>query len=157
SGLGWTYDYVSAVLGFVNTKIGYLSEPGKTMGLAPYGQASPALAKPWLVRDGSKLDFSAFHEHLATTGLHKLVSFEDRDKALVQNEDAISQEAKDLAWKVQKELEDAILGLVVELHRKTGLPDLCLAGGVALNSVANGLVVQKGPFERVFVQPAAAD
>lgn len=157
SGLGWTYDYVSAVLGFVNTKIGYLSEPGKTMGLAPYGQASPALAKPWIRRESTRLDFSAFHEFMLTSGLHKLVSFEDREKALVQNEDAISQEARDLAWKVQKEVEDALLGLARELHQKTGEKDLCIAGGVALNSVANGLILAKGPFERVFVQPAAAD
>lgn len=157
AGLGWTYDYVSAVLGFVNTKIAYLSEPGKTMGLAPYGRATPELSEPWIAKEGTKLDFARFHEWLVRSGLSKLVSFEDRDKALVQNEEAIPQLAKDLAWKVQHELEEAVLHLARELHKETGAKDLCLAGGVALNSVANGLIVAKGPFERVFVQPAAAD
>jgi carbamoyltransferase len=157
AGLGWTYDYVSAVLGFVNTRIAYLSEPGKTMGLAPYGRATPELAEPWIGKTGTKLDFARFHEWLVRTGLARLVSFESRDKALVQNEEAIPQLAKDLAWKVQHELEEAVLHLATELHRETGAKDLCLAGGVALNSVANGLLVARGPFERVFVQPAAAD
>jgi carbamoyltransferase len=156
-GLGWTYDYVSAVLGFVNTKIAYLSEPGKTMGLAPYGKADPDLGERWIRCDGFKLDFAPFHELLVKSGLANLVSFEDRERALVQNENAIGQQAKDLAWKVQDELERAVLHLAERLHAETGAKDLCLAGGVALNSVANGLLLRKGPFERVFIQPAAAD
>jgi carbamoyltransferase len=155
-GLGWTYDYVSAVLGFVNTKIAYLSEPGKTMGLAPYGRANPALGS-WIARDGWKLDFQAFHEWLVTSGLANLVSFESREKALVQNENAIAQDARDLAWKVQAELEAVMVHFAERLQADTGAKDLCLAGGVALNSVANGLIVKRGIFERVFVQPAAAD
>lgn len=156
-GLGWTYDYVSAVLGFVNTKIAYLSEPGKTMGLAPYGKKNPGLGERWIACDGWKLDFTKFHEHLVTSGLANLVSFDDRTKALIQNENAIGQDAKDLAWKVQNELEQALLHLAERLHAETGAKDLCLAGGVALNSVANGLLLKKGPFERIFIQPAAAD
>jgi carbamoyltransferase len=157
AGLGWTYDYVSAVLGFVNTKIAYLSEPGKTMGLAPYGKKNPAHGERWIACDGWKLDFKGFHDFFLKSGLANLVSFESRDKALVQNENAIGQEPRDLAWKVQNELEGAILHLAEKLHVETGAKDLCLAGGVALNSVANGLLLKKGPFDRVFVQPAAAD
>ena len=157
SGLGWTYDYVSAVLGFVNTQIGYLSEPGKTMGLAPYGRLSLLHEQPWIKVDGFKLDFSSFHEWLVRTGLYKLIDFEDTNKALIQNTDAISADAKDLAFKVQAELEEALFKLAVRLHKETGAQDLCLAGGVALNSVANGRILENGPFDRVFVQPAAAD
>ncbi len=63
----------------------------------------------------------------------------------------------DLAASVQQRLEDAIFHLVRHLHQRTGASDLCMAGGVALNSVANGKVVQQGPFDRVFIQPAAND
>jgi carbamoyltransferase len=63
----------------------------------------------------------------------------------------------DLAASVQKRLEDALFHLVDYLHEQTGSRNLCLAGGVALNSVANGKIVQQGPFERVFVQPASND
>ena len=155
AGLGWTYDYVSAILGFVDTRIGYLSEAGKTMGLAPFGAPASDLEKPWIVPDGFQFDFAGFQEWLLATGLIKLVSFEDREKALIRNNWAVSKEAKDLAWKVQHELQTAMLHLIERLHAATGAKDLCLAGGVTLNSVANGLILAKGPFERVFVQPAA--
>jgi carbamoyltransferase len=63
----------------------------------------------------------------------------------------------DLAASVQRRLEDALFHLVEVLHRSTQGANLCLAGGVALNSVANGKIAQQGPFERIFVQPAAND
>jgi len=156
-GLGFTYEYISALLGFVNTKIGYMAEPGKTMGLAPYGRPNPELAAPWVTYDGFGMDFSRFHEWLCASGMHKLVSFDSREKALVQNEEEISSYARDLAYKVQQELERAMLHLAEQLHAATQARNLCLAGGVALNSVANGLILKQGPFENVFVQPAAAD
>jgi carbamoyltransferase len=159
SGLGWAYEYVSAVLGFVNTKVGYLGEPGKTMGLAPYGRASDAFGGAWIVRqpDGFGLDFGPLHRWLEATGNVKRLRFDSRERALVQDEGLISQEAKDLAWKVQAELEGALLHLAERLHRATGAKQLCLAGGVALNSVANARLLAKGPFERLWIQPAAHD
>jgi carbamoyltransferase len=157
AGLGWTYDYASAVLGFVNTRIGYLSEPGKTMGLAPYGRAGTGDGSDWIRCDGFQVDFSGFHAWLIGTGLFKLMSFENRDRALVQNEGAIAQDAKDLASRVQSELERAILHLAEHLQAATGAKNLCLAGGVALNSVANGKLLHSRAFERIFIQPASAD
>ena len=53
--------------------------------------------------------------------------------------------------------KEALVGLANALHARTGLPDLCFAGGVALNSVANGRIVREGPFKNVFIQPAAGD
>ena len=156
-GLGWTYDYVSAILGFVATEIGYLSQPGKTMGLAPYGAPSPELAEPWIESQGFKLDFAPFHEWLEAAGHSERLRFDSRERALIQSEAQISRQAKDLAWKVQHELEEAALHLARELHAATGAKQLCLAGGVALNSVANGRIAREGPFEEVFVQPAADD
>ncbi|MGE0712776.1 MAG: carbamoyltransferase [Planctomycetota bacterium] len=156
-GLGWLYDYVSAILGFVETRVGYLSQPGKTMGLAPYGGPNPGLAAPWVARQGTTLDFSGFHEWLVGAGHEGRLRFDDRSQALIQREDAISREAADLAWKAQHELEGALVGLAAELHARTGERALCIAGGVALNSVANALIRARTPFEQVFIQPAAHD
>ncbi|MCO5169310.1 MAG: carbamoyltransferase [Planctomycetes bacterium] len=158
AGLGWLYEYASAILGFVNTRVGYLGEPGKTMGLAPYGGPSPALEDPWVVPgEGFALDFAPFHAWLAATGNHKRLRFDSRERALVIEESAIPREAADLAWKAQAELERGLLHLVGRLHAATGARDLCIAGGVGLNSVANARIVREGPFERVFIQPAAHD
>lgn len=63
----------------------------------------------------------------------------------------------DFAASVQKALEETILGLARDLHTRTGAPNLCLAGGVALNCTANGRLAAEGPFEKIFVQPMAHD
>jgi carbamoyltransferase len=63
----------------------------------------------------------------------------------------------DVARSLQAVLEEILLEKVGWLHRRTGLPDLCMAGGVALNVVANGRILREGPFARLFVQPAAGD
>ncbi len=157
SGLGWMYDLVSSILGFTNLQLGYLAEPGKTMALAPYGATDSELAEKWVEARGYHLTFKGFHDFLDQSGLITNVSFSSRDKALVRNENRISRQARNLAAKVQAELEAALLHLVRELHAETRERVLCLAGGVALNSVANGLLARSGSFERIFVQPAAAD
>src|SRR5262249_26252250 len=64
---------------------------------------------------------------------------------------------EDVARSMQEMLEEAYLHLVHGLHRRTGLTNLCLAGGVALNAVANGRIRPETPFEAVYVQPAAGD
>ncbi|HEY7216527.1 MAG TPA: carbamoyltransferase C-terminal domain-containing protein, partial [Thermoanaerobaculia bacterium] len=64
---------------------------------------------------------------------------------------------QDVARSLQAVLEEILLEKVRYLHARTGLPDLCMAGGVALNVVANGRIRREGPFERLFVQPAAGD
>jgi carbamoyltransferase len=63
----------------------------------------------------------------------------------------------DVAASVQKVTEDALLGLARALHDRTGLDALCLAGGVALNGVANRRLLAEGPFRKLYVQPAAGD
>jgi carbamoyltransferase len=63
----------------------------------------------------------------------------------------------DLARSVQAVTEDVVLGICRQAHERTGQRNLCLAGGVALNCVANGRVLREGPFEEVWVQPAAGD
>src|SRR5579883_3358668 len=63
----------------------------------------------------------------------------------------------DVATALQRVLEESALKLVRWLHAQTGLRDLCLAGGVALNCVMNARIRDEGPFARIFVQPAAGD
>jgi carbamoyltransferase len=154
SGIGWTYEQVTYLLGFSNPAI-FLAEPGKTMGLAAYGQSRPEFDEPWIRGDGFKLDFSGFHRWLKETGYDSRILAHKGGLATGQGE--TSQYAKDIAYKAQAELEGAMLHLADQLHRQTGARNLCLAGGVALNSVANGLLSQRGPFEKVFIQPASHD
>jgi len=68
-----------------------------------------------------------------------------------------NQRFADIAASVQRVTEEVMLDIVRELHQQTGATRLCMAGGVALNSVANGRIVREGPFREVFVQPAAGD
>jgi carbamoyltransferase len=63
----------------------------------------------------------------------------------------------DLAASIQAVVEEVVLRMARYAHRRTGLPRLCMAGGVALNSVANGRVLREAPFEELYVQPAAGD
>jgi carbamoyltransferase len=63
----------------------------------------------------------------------------------------------DLAASIQKVLEEIVLRMARHVHAQTGLANLCLAGGVALNCVANGRLLREGPFERLWIQPAAGD
>jgi carbamoyltransferase len=154
SGIGWTYEQVTLLLGFSSTKV-FISDAGKTMGLASYGRSRPEFEKPWFSYDEFKLDFTGFKEWLRESGNEsRVLSYKD---GLATHPNGITQYAMDLAFKVQSELEVAMLHLATEMHRATGSKNLCLAGGVALNSIANTIVTSRGPFENVFIQPAAND
>ena len=72
-------------------------------------------------------------------------------------EGPISQREMDLACSIQRVCEDVVLRMVRHAHQRTGLANLCMAGGVALNAVANGRLMREGPFEHVWIQPAAGD
>ncbi|HEY4953606.1 MAG TPA: carbamoyltransferase [Gemmatimonadaceae bacterium] len=69
----------------------------------------------------------------------------------------LSKREMDLACSVQQVCEDVVLRIAKHTHQRTGLPNLCMAGGVALNAVANGRLLREGPFDHVWVQPAAGD
>ncbi len=133
----------------------------KLMGLAPYGEPRHADRirerlldlKP----DGSfRMDMSYFNycQGLTMTSrrFHQLFGGPPR-----QPESPLTQREMDLAASVQQVTEEIMLRMVHHLHRQTGLPNLCLAGGVALNCVANGRILREGPFERIWIQPAAGD
>ncbi len=72
-------------------------------------------------------------------------------------EGELTQREMDLARSVQEVTEEAMLRMARHVHRETGERNLCLAGGVALNCVGNGRMLREGPFERVWIQPAAGD
>ncbi|HTK40938.1 MAG TPA: carbamoyltransferase C-terminal domain-containing protein, partial [Gemmatimonadales bacterium] len=72
-------------------------------------------------------------------------------------ETKLTQREMDLARSIQEVCEEVMLRMARSAHRETGLEDLCLAGGVALNCVGNGRILREGPFRRLWIQPAAGD
>jgi carbamoyltransferase len=72
-------------------------------------------------------------------------------------ESKLTQKEMDLARSVQEVCEEVMLRMARTAHRETGLDQLCLAGGVALNCVGNGRILREGPFKRLWIQPAAGD
>ena len=133
----------------------------KLMGLAPYGR--PRFADTILDHlldlraDGSfRLDLSYFNYchglTMTSARFHEL--FEGPPRA---PESPITQREMDLAASIQAVTENIVLRSARHLHQVCGARDLCLAGGVALNCVANGRLLRESPFERLWVQPAAGD
>jgi len=133
----------------------------KVMGLAPYGEPKYRdLILDNLIDlkdDGSfRLDQSYFDY---CTGLRMT---NEKFDALFEGpprdpEDLLTQRHMDLAASVQAVTEEAVLRLTRSLAKETGSRNLCLAGGVALNCVANGKVLKDGRFDNIWVQPAAGD
>ena len=133
----------------------------KLMGLAPYGEPRfEQLIREHLIdlrEDGSyRLDLSYFDYCVGArmTGrrFHQLFGGEPR-----QPESPLEQRHMDLAASVQKVTEDVMLKTARHAHALTGKKHLCLAGGVALNCVGNGVILREGPFESLWIQPAAGD
>ncbi|MGB7326814.1 MAG: carbamoyltransferase [Rubripirellula sp.] len=133
----------------------------KLMGLAPYGDP---IYKDLILehlldlkQDGSfRMDMSYFNycQGLTMTSekLHKVFGGPPKPP-----ESQVTQREMDLAASVQAVTEEIVLRTADHAHRLTGKKNLVLAGGVALNCVANGRVLREGPFEKVWVQPAAGD
>jgi len=154
--LGMLYSAFTYYIGFKVNSGEY-----KLMGLAPYGQpkyVDVILDKiAHLNEDGSLwLDMSYFNYCYGLTmtseKFHHLFGGPPR-----RPESLITQKDMDLAASVQVVCEQAVLHTATHVHRLTGMRNLVMAGGVALNCVANGKLLREGPFERVWVQPAAGD
>src|SRR5713101_3385014 len=133
----------------------------KVMGLAPYGTARYVdLIFEKLVRlkeDGSfKLDMDYFnyvHGLTMTNGaFDRLFGGPPR-----RPESKLTQREMDIAASVQVVTEEIVLRMARHVQRETGMENLCMAGGVALNCVANGRLHREGPFRRLWIQPAAGD
>ncbi len=133
----------------------------KVMGLAPYGE--PRYTEKILDElidlrdDGSlRLNMKYFNYCGGLTMTSK--AFDQLfDGPPRKPETRITQREMDLARSVQKVTELAMLKMARHVHKETGEKNLCLAGGVALNCVANGRVLREGPFEQIWIQPAAGD
>ena len=139
----------------------------KLMGLAPYGEPVYAdLIRDELMdlrEDGSfrlNLDYFTYAHGLRMTGA-KMAGLTTKTGRVVgdarEPEGPLTQREMDLAASVQLVTEEAVLRMARHVHRETGEANLCLAGGVALNCVANGRLLREGPFERLWIQPAAGD
>ena len=133
----------------------------KVMGLAPYGQPRYAqLMKDHLIdikEDGSfALDMSYFDYCTGLTMTNR--KFDALFGGPPRESDALlTQREMDLAASLQSVTEDIVVALAVAIAKSTGMKNLCMAGGVALNCVANGRLLREGMFENIWIQPAAGD
>jgi len=154
--LGLLYSAFTYYIGFrVN------SGEYKLMGLAPYGEPKYAdLIREKLVdikNDGSfhlNMDYFNYCVGLTMTNdrFHRLFGRPPR-----KPETAVTQKDMDIAASIQKVTEEIMLKTARHVHDVTGLENLCLAGGVALNCVGNGKILKQGPFKNIWIQPAAGD
>ena len=177
--LGLLYSAFTAFLGFEVNEGEY-----KVMGMAPFGSPRYVDKVYKLIRlggDGSfelNMDYFSFHYSADQTFNHKFVElfgpprdphanfftpssgypvyFGDKPG----NYDELGRQNEyyaDVAASIQAVIEEALLHMAQHAYQETGLKRLCMAGGVALNSVANGRILRETPFEEIYVQPAAGD
>ncbi len=177
--LGLLYSAFTAFLGFEVNEGEY-----KVMGMAPFGKPRYIDKVYRLIRvekDGSfelDLNFFSFHYSPDRTFNRKFEELfgpprpvesyfftADSDYPSYFGEKPANYEAlakqnqyyADIAASIQKVTEEVLLKMANHLHKETGLKNLCMAGGVALNSVANGRILRETPFESIYVQPSAGD
>jgi carbamoyltransferase len=174
--IGLLYSAFTAFLGFEVNEGEY-----KVMGMAPYGQPIYTDKVKKVVRvceDGSiemNLDYFSYHYSATTTYNSRFVelfgpgrsperefftlsSYPKKDHPNWDDGAAAeNQRFADIAASIQQVTEEIILKMAATAHKKTGLDKLVMAGGVALNSVANGRVMRESPFKEIFIQPAAGD
>ncbi len=140
-GLGALYSRVSIYI------FGHWNKCGEVMGLAPYGRADAT--KPLLeIRDG-EVDVPEWGVEFNKPFLP--------EREPNWEESPSMQHWKDVAWRVQDDAEKLLLSRAIWLREASGAKNLCIAGGVALNCVANGGIVREAGFDNVWIQPAAGD
>jgi carbamoyltransferase len=159
--LGMLYSTFTAYLGFAVNEDEY-----KVMGLAAYGRPTMTDKVRKLIRrtpDGAfvlDMDYFEYQTTAARSYSPRLVDLFGRPRnpyEPIDIETAEGQRFADCASSVQRVLEDTLVDMTRALQRETGLPDLCLAGGVALNGIANARILAESGFERVFVPSAPGD
>jgi carbamoyltransferase len=165
--LGSFYTMICEFIGY--TQYG---DEGKVMGLAPYGKdgACAEIAKIVAPKNGGfHLDLSYFKPLGSNQGMQVLPDgtvrlarhFSDRMEKLFGEprklHAEITQRDMDLAYALQRRFEEIFFHLLNQLHRRMPLENLAMAGGCALNSVANGKLFDLTPFRRTYIQPAAGD
>ena len=167
--LGSVYTMICEFIGY--SKYG---DEGKVMGLAPYGKNNHTcrgvLSKIVAPRNSSfQLDLSYFKPLGSNAGMQVLPDgtvrlarhFSDRMEELFGKprlpHSEITQRDMDLAFALQQRFEEIFFHLLSHLHQKIPCENLAMAGGCALNSVANGKLFDQTPFRRTYIQPAAGD
>ena len=160
--IGLLYAAITAFLGFEVNEGEY-----KVMGLAAFGRPRFQAEFTRLLRQEPGgafqlgMDYFAFHTDTDIAFSPKMEALlgprRSRGKAWDLEDDPDDQRYADIAASLQSAVEEAILGLAREARRRTNCDNLCLAGGVALNCVANARLLRESGFSRIFVQPAAGD
>jgi carbamoyltransferase len=139
--LGLLYEAITSHLGFLHS-----SDEYKVMALASYG-------KPTYLNEFRSM------VHIGENGSYTIDDYKLEERfgpARIRNAE-FGEKHFNIAHSLQKVLEETVLQLITDLHKRTGLDNLCLAGGVALNCVMNAVLRDKGPFKNIWVQPAAGD
>jgi carbamoyltransferase len=177
--LGLLYSAFTAFLGFEVNEGEY-----KVMGMASYGEPR-YVDKVWKLvhqnQDGSfalDMDYFSFHHSTDQSYNQKFVNVFGKPRppkmlfftagtgfpkyfgtppANYKELSKQNQHYADVAASIQRVTEELLLGMANNVYRQTGLKQLCMAGGVALNSVANTRILNETPFEQLFIQPAAGD
>ena len=159
--LGMLYSTFTAYLGFAVNEDEY-----KVMGLAGYGQPTMVDKVRRLIRpapDGAfelDLDYFEYHTTAARSYSARFVDLFGPSRNPYEPIDLETSDGRrwaDCAASVQRVLEDTLVGLARSLRAETGLSDLCLGGGVALNGVANARILAESGFDRLFVPSAPGD
>jgi carbamoyltransferase len=151
--VGFFYSEFTEFLGFRRN-----SDEWKVMGLAPYGEPGVDLRAFIEVETGS--DAAPYRVHsgmLMAQGGSPFPELIKRFGAARLAESEITQRDKNIAFAAQEACEAAMMSVVRVAMKKTGSRNLCMAGGVALNSKANGKIAASGLVDKIFVQPAASD
>lgn len=152
-GLGHMYTYFSQIIGFYSYEYG-IGEEGKTMGLAPYGDIS----KIHLLKvTDNQIDFSGVKKFFSDKGYLYFDEKENKTYIHKLSKNVISKEHKKLAYIAQFELEYAMLGLTKYILSKKLSDNLCISGGVALNSSCNQVLVEKSGFKNFYFLPVSND
>jgi carbamoyltransferase len=166
--LGIVYTMICQFIGYDR-----YGDEGKVMGLAPYGrpvyeefferlvQLKPNgrfdLNLDYFLHHRQGVDYSFDEQGTPTVApLFSQAMVREFGPARLRHAE-LTQRDMDLAASLQKSLEKAYFHILNHLHQQVGCTNLCLAGGVALNSVANGQIFDRTPFRRVYTQPAASD
>lgn len=155
--LGQFYSAVTNFLGFDM----FGGDEWKVMGLAAYGEPEfyDFFARRVLTTNGDH----GFHLNVRVLDHHLAKHYQFSDEIVRalgtprRPDEDLSQHHQNIAASAQRVLEDTVLHLLGGLRERTGLEDLCLAGGCAYNSVMNGRIMTETPFKRFFIQPAAGD
>jgi carbamoyltransferase len=156
--LGVFYSAITDYLGFRRA-----SDEYKVMGLASYGEPAYHDDFARIVRGdgagGCRVDLSWLQCHYAPGSRVGYFSkkFIDRFGPPRRRDEPVEERHRNIAASAQRVLEDTVLDMARALHKTTGLTRLCLAGGVALNCAMNGRLLREGPFDEIYVQPAAGD